>query len=98
MSDGGTPDISKIIGLIMENPHLIEEISALARGSGERTDEKSEPTAPTAAPAVAPTVRSERRGNREKLLHALKPYLSENRQKAIDSMVSIVEILETVRR
>ena len=39
----GTPDLSRIINLIMENPKLIEEISALAKSDGEES-EKLEPT------------------------------------------------------
>ena len=41
-----TPDISRIIQLIMENPGLIEEISNLAKADSESTvpETKPEPT------------------------------------------------------
>ena len=38
MSD--TPDLSKIVNLIMQNPHLISEIQSLAKG--EKKDEGEE--------------------------------------------------------
>ena len=99
MSD--TPDLSKIVSLIMENPSLIAEISALVKNDAEKT----EPEAPVAvsveehaesAPAsITPaTSKSEKRKH---LLYAMKPYLKDERSRAIDSMMSIVEILDMVR-
>lgn len=105
MSDKGTPDISKIISLIMENPQIIEQISALAKNSEEKTSvtvqsESTEATAPdTSAVAAEPKpLINGRHADRTKLLSAFKPYLSTERKKAIDSMISISEILEAIRR
>ena len=83
MSEGSTPDLSRIINIIMENPRLIEEIAALAK-SGEQS---SEPVAEKAAVA----------GRRGELLGALKPYLSTERAKAIDSMMTIAGILDAMK-
>ena len=98
---GGTPDLSRIVNLIMENPRLIEEISALAKGDGEikspDADEKTELPSPTVAEATY-GVGTPSRERRTELLSALKPYLSSERQRAIDSMISIADILDTVRR
>lgn len=90
----GTPDLSRIISVIMENPSLIEEISALASkkdGSDEKAEE-AEATVSTERPTA------DLNSRREQLLSALKPYLSSERQKAIDSMMTFAEILDTVRR
>lgn len=88
-----TPDISKIVSLIMENPHIIEEISALAGAETEapRVEEKTE-SIPTYKEAQTPS-----RERRAQLLSALKPYLSGERQKAVDSMITFADIFDTMR-
>lgn len=100
MSD--TPDLSKIVSLIMQNPSLIEQISALSRQS-ESTEEKAEkadtPPTDTAEPiakevSAAPLMRT----HRQDLLNAMKPYLSENRRVAIDSMSSILDVIDVMIR
>ena len=95
-----TPDLSKIVGLIMENPKLIEEISALVKKSEDEKgeDEKGElEEPPKATPTVAAESDSSRSQRRERLLCALKPYVSKERARAIDSMISIAEMLEVMR-
>lgn len=86
-------DISKVVSLIMENPKLIEEIKGLVDKGG--TD------APEAEPvAIAPTpAESEARPrrHRQELLEALKPYISDERRKAVESFVTIAEILDMMR-
>ncbi len=99
-------DLSKVISLITENPEIIAQISALAKGTGEDKKPKEatenaaskpvgeESTAVNVTPAKAPI--SEGRPdtrNRQRLLSAFKPYLSGERAKAIDSMITITEIL-----
>ena len=94
-----TPDLSKIVNLIMENPALIEQISSLARSSGEEVDTEAvavetEGTA-EAAPVAALPKRSARR---HELIGAMKPYLSEKRSKTVDSVMAIADILDLMRR
>ena len=81
----------------MENPSLIAEISNLVK-----KEEPSEPTETTtevkpeiSAPASVsiPSAKS----NRTQLLGALKPYLSEPRAKAIDSMMTIADIIDMMK-
>lgn len=105
-----TPDLSKIVGLIMENPDLIARIQGLAKGettasaddvketahaSGGVNTEASatieEKTVATSTDYYGP------RERRSKLLYAMKPYLSTERAKAIDSMLSVAEILDMMR-
>ena len=90
----GTPDLSRIISVIMENPSLIEEISALASKSSEPTQEATVEEAPAMTEPRAVDIHS----RRDQLLSAMKPYLSSERQKAIDSMITFAEILDAVRR
>ena len=104
-----TPDISKIIGLIMENPDLIAKIQGLAKGASEEvsaaTDKEpvtSTETVANAEPAEEKTVTAGvdyygPKEKRSKLLYAMKPYLSNERAKAIDSMLSVAEILDMMR-
>lgn len=106
MSDQESLDIGKVVGLIMENPQLIEQISNLAKQKSdpptpEVTEAKdlSEVHEDTAEVSAPPTYQSptSHRGNRAQLLGALKPYVSSERAKAIDSMISIADILEMMR-
>ncbi|MBO5010718.1 MAG: hypothetical protein IKJ13_02160 [Clostridia bacterium] len=100
-----TPDIGRIIQLIMENPSLVEEISRLASSDSENTaSEAAAQPSPTSvemteAPTPPPTVRTEApaRAKRAQLLGALKPYVSAERAKAIDSMISVAEILDMMK-
>lgn len=102
-----TPDISRVISVIMENPKLIEEISALAKASGESDNAE----APTDSGAESPAMQKEdteasaeptytsrsSEKNRTRLLSAFKPYLSSERAKAVDSMITIADILDAMK-
>lgn len=108
MSEQESLDLSKVIGLIMENPQLIEQIASLTKPKSEtppaveeiteQDDEVSaaeEITEAVAQPTYAPVINQ--RNNRAQLLGALKPYVSKERAKAIDSMISIADILDMMR-
>lgn len=106
MSDQENLDVGKVIGLIMENPQLIEQISNLARQSSPpegdaevlQEVEQAKPEEAVSTQAV-PTYRQSigSRGNRAQLLCALKPYVSEERARALDSMISIVDIIDMMK-
>ena len=102
-----TPDLGRIVSLIMENPKLIEEISNMAKGRGTEgsvpsessvANEEKEEVGAVKEASVTPEIptRSHEGKNRSKLLGALKPYVSRERAQAIDSMLSIVEILDAM--
>lgn len=106
MSDQENIDVGRVIGLIMENPQLIEQIANLAKGSGAAPEEiqveqdKSEKAAEVeTTPTVSQPTYAQRsdRSNRAHLLGALKPYVSSERAKAIDSMISIADIIDMMR-
>lgn len=96
-----TPDIGRLVQLIMENPSLIEEISKL----GEKDNTEAEPAqkekevtdVPISVPNIASVPENSRKNKRTQLLGALRPYLSGERAKAIDSMISVVEIIELMK-
>lgn len=96
-----TPDLSGIINLIMQNPALIDQISALAKQS-QNTEPEQEPSADTVSEQTAvitdTPVISSAKSNRRDLINAMKPYLSENRQIAIDSMSSILDVIDVVMK
>lgn len=104
-------DLSKILGIIMENPELIESIKKLAMSE---PDGEAEPA--TVAPATEkiaedasdePYIKDEEKESeapispskrRKTLLCAIKPYVSKERARAIDSMLNIADVLEVMRR
>ena len=97
-------DLSRIVGLIMENPKLIEEIKAIANADkGEESIENQPEVKEIKAEETANAVKvedehaSQKRANKAKrgeLLRAMKPFVSSERSKAIESMISITEILD----
>lgn len=96
----GTPDISRIIKLIMDNPKLVEEIGEMVKTDKAPPEKEdiavdSTPKAPE-IPTVAPEAPKSR--NRRELLFALKPYLSEKRSQAIDSMLTMAEVFTMLKR
>ena len=107
MSEKENLDIGKVVSLIMENPALIEQISRLAKGDVAT----EEPTVPETLDVPEESVKENSvsvsqtplydapigRKDRARLLCALKPYVSNERAKAIDSMISIVDILDMMR-
>jgi hypothetical protein len=106
MSEKEGLDIGRVVGLIMENPALIEQIASLAKGqesSATEPVEASEPIQSVKAeeppqPVSQPIyTQCSDRANRARLLGALKPYLSDERAKAIDSMISIVDVLSMMK-
>ena len=95
MSD--TPDLSKIVGLIMQNPALIEQISSLVKSDSAPIENTEETSAPVQSISSSGAPALSKNDKRQRLLSALKPYLRDERARAVDSMLSIAEILDMVR-
>ncbi len=109
MDNSPSLDLSKVISVITENPDIIAQISALAKKDGRQEDKgtdtpslepsKSDEQTSSAssltpkADLEIPLTRDTK--NRQRLLSAFKPYLSENRARAIDSMVTIADVLHS---
>lgn len=87
-------DLGKIVGMIMENPELIEKIKELSDGA--RNDEKIDTPAdiPKSTPSFAPT---ERGSQRTELLRALGGFLSDDRRRALESMSTVLGILDSMK-
>ena len=100
-------DLNRVISLIMENPQIIRQISDLANQSQKQDEAEQEiesvsvpPSAeePAEKPIAQPAAAEVRpRTNRAQLFGALKPYVSKERAKAIDSMLSIADILDMMK-
>ena len=95
------PDLSRIVNLIMENPELIAQISNLAKKDGDEHNESvkkdEEHNESAAAEPTVTTPTPSRHTHRRDLLSSLKPYLSAERQRAIDSMMTIADVLEAMK-
>ena len=102
-----TGDISKMISILMQNPDIIERVKALAEktedsknfgtvDSTELLTESNKEDNNTANLKEESNVHTER-DRRQKLLSAIKPYLSRERGKAIDTMLSVIEVFDIIK-
>lgn len=101
-------DLTKIVSIIMENPKLVEEIRDMVTKS-EAKEETSPPTEAqvsegeaeatiTALPHTEEnTYGKSRSSRRNELLRAMRPYVSEERSRAIESMITIADILFAIK-
>lgn len=94
----GTPDISRIVKLIMDNPKIIEEIGDMVKSDKQPPSEEVATEATEKKDVPALVSENPKSKNRRDLLYALKPYLSEKRSQAIDSMLSVAEIFTMLKR
>ena len=106
MSEGtGIPDLSTIIARVSENPQAMSMLSSLLGGEGSKEDalpheeapqhtnetkDEEEASAPVLSPAVHPR-RGGRHEDRRRLLSALKPFLSRERQNALETLLLVLE-------
>ncbi len=106
-------DLGSVINLIMENPELLAQIKGLVDENEKKNITTPPEPVETASDELPPEVNTEevptsnapgttkgiRRmsGRRSELLHALSPYISEGRQKALESFMTIADILELMR-
>ena len=113
MADTGM-DVSRLVGLIMENPEIIDKIRALASGDvGARSEENEVKTegaiikqennseAQKESKTSVETVAKLNTGGtdrRNKLLLALKPYVSSKRAGAIDTALGIMDVLSIIKK
>ena len=103
-------ELGSVISLIMENPELIAEIKRLAERKNTEDNQEAQETITepqeklltktteeTAFDKPEPTKRQGSKGKRSELLHALSPYISEGRQKALETFMTIADILDMMR-
>jgi len=84
----------------MENPEVVEKIKNL----GKEAAENGEATPSVINSAInedmegkQPTKPQPAHSKRRDLLYALKPYLSEERGRAIETMLSITDVLDMMK-
>lgn len=110
--DNSQIDLSKVISVITENPDLIMKISSLLGKGGESNGEndrekpdneedsteaensKAEETVNISSEITTETAEPK---NRQNLLSAFRPYLSEGRARALDSVLTIANVFEKIR-
>lgn len=98
----GTPDLATMVKLIMDNPTIMEQISAMT-GKRAESEQPPEPTVEERADArpseiSTPEPQRSEASNRSRLISAMKPYLSENRARAVESMLMVADILGGMKR
>jgi hypothetical protein len=89
-------ELNKIVGMIMENPELVEKIKAMgnaAKESDTAVKEAAEPTVEVPAQSFTP-----RHSKRTEILRSLETFLSEERKKSLETMITIADILDNVKR
>ena len=104
MSDsGGLPDLSGILSRVTENPQAMSMLASLLGGMGEKPPAEKEPPKASHEASVAsdekpiilpsPPRKGRKEEERRRLLIALKPFLSPERQRALDTLLPILEAL-----
>ena len=89
-SAGGSDAISQAMSILMKKPELIDMIAGeLSSGNEKGTRDVEEDGAGEVSEKPEATLDAKKSGDRERLLLALRPYLSERRQSAIDVMISL---------
>ena len=84
-------DIGKLALSIMEHPELIERIRSLAdNGTGGETQSTDGRTEVKKEPS------SGGRKKRTALLCSLKPYLNDKRRSAIDTIITVLDVIDAV--
>ena len=102
LSSAGSSDaISNAMSILMKKPELIETIANELglSGTGQKEGDGGNDMATSVSSEIEkkPSER-QKSGDRESLLLALKPYLSEKRQGAIDIMISLGSLSDLVSR
>jgi hypothetical protein len=93
--DNGT-DISKIVELIMQNPDIIDRIKKLKNESESGGEGGTKETPKPSADSVG-LHKKHGSAKRSALLCALKPYLSEKRGRAIDTVLSVIDVFDLIK-
>lgn len=97
------PDLSGLLSGLLSNPAALSALSGLlgARGNEKATspeapppEEEREEVAEVSALPLPSPVATGRRGEREQLLLALRPYLSAPRKRALEGVEKMLELLE----
>ncbi len=94
-NEKSVPDLSEVVSKIMEKPGLVEKIAGLI---SEETESAPSPAEAAEVSVLAPADGGEEGRRRQKLLGALRPYLSPERARLLDSMSAVLDLMETMGR
>ena len=92
MAEGA--DLGAMVRMIMDNPTLMAELTQMAKSSDGEEEKNEIEAVPTASIGNVTEERMGRRERRHRLMGAIREYLSEPRAKAVDTMMSIFDILD----
>lgn len=101
MDPKSTSDLTSLVAKILAHPELVEQISSLLgenenppamRVATEGESEESEPIAQETASAIPRG--TDKQENRKRLLTALRPFLSERRSRALDSVETVATLFD----
>lgn len=96
---GETPDLSGLLGGLLSSPAAMQLLSGLLGGAGgpPPREPPCEEGAPSPPPLPSPPHRGGRRDEREALLSALRPYLSDRRRQALTGACKLLEVIELLK-
>ena len=90
-------ELNKIVGMIMENPELVAKIKAMGESARENEDAAKD-SAEESAKTSAPPTFTLRHSKRNELLRSLESFLSDERKKSLETMMTIADVLDSVKR
>ena len=91
-------ELNKIVSMIMENPELIAKIKAMGETKTENTVEEVAAESAGEPPKIEAPTFAPRRSKRNEILRSLESFLSEDRKKSLETMMTIADVLDSVRR
>ena len=91
-------ELNKIVSMIMENPELIAKIKAMGEAKAESTVEESVTESTDEPPKIEVPSFAPRRSKRNEILRSLESFLSEDRKKSLETMMTIADVFDSVRR
>ncbi len=92
-------ELGKIVSMILENPELVEKIKSMAEASGDISPVGETAAVSSDAAAEAHASPPPQRGSsgRIELLRALRSFVSPERQKGLDTMMTIASVVDTMK-
>ena len=107
MSETGSLGISEILSRVTENPQAMSMLSSLLGGvasshsesspSGQEKERESVGVAPVLTRAQS-THRDGKAEERRRLLLALKPFLSKEREQALETLITVLDAISLLPR
>jgi len=91
-------ELNKIVGMIMENPELVEKIKEMGKSQEKSDEDASHDTESYTVPKADTAAYVPKVSKRNELLRALQSFLSEDRRKGLETIMTIADVLDTVKK